>query len=276
MLSREGAPDERGYRLRRMLAGARSIQQMPAGHSLNIALRTYTLALSLSLGPTLVSLLSSKKLNRGSTLKGVLAKHLSPTAFPFAITLGVTAGAWLNASRLRTSTSKRDHDNPEEGRAQKTEKYAHAGLKALAPIFSWFSSLDEERKVFICNLLSSTLTILLLRSGNKRIAPRRTYETLDLPLTLPEGRPGGRVSPTLDLTLLLFVRALDSLVQRVMSRISSERATVHPVKHLPGQDTSFGDEIAYLSSRKPSAQRRTWTGYVDAFTFWSSSSRFVL
>lgn len=248
--------------------------QLPDSHPARIALRTYSLALSLALGPAVVSLLSAKHKIRGGPWQDSILKHLSPTSFPFAITLGVAGGAALNAARHCEAVHLGPSITSYKSELQEKDAQKKPFRKLLARIVSWATSFDEERKAFACNLLSATLAILLLQIGYRRRWNLRVADTVDIPLTLPNATTGGRISPTLDLTLLFCVRALDSLVQRGLSRAASFKTP----ENNPNEETQskHRQELEKASSRlsnEATIVRRTWTGYLDAATFWASSAR---
>ncbi len=91
--------------LSRVLKGLRSIvyvledhlHSLPDDHPLHIALRTYALSLSLSLGPSLLSPLLSRKARDGrlKALASVLQRELGISGFAFAMSVGVGGGSAL-------------------------------------------------------------------------------------------------------------------------------------------------------------------------------------
>ncbi|KAK0233084.1 hypothetical protein IW262DRAFT_47070 [Armillaria fumosa] len=202
-------------------------------HPTQITLRTYALALSLSLGPALVPFLSAllrstppSKYNKQS-LSALLRQELGLGGFAFAITLAVGGGATVR--HLWTSL-----DDPAKDKQ--------------AP---------STQKTFISYALSSAIGILLLQKGRRR--------------------PNVQNAPsrTLDLTLLLFVRAVDALVQSfVYKRSSRVRVRERPVdvEHHPG----------LLSQRLLREKHQTtrsdipgFTARIDALVFWACSARIM-
>ena len=271
--------EERSPVLHRLLKNTeKQLGRIPKGHPARIALRTYALALSLSLGPALASLVRQKVDSRSRTLKDALARNLGPTGFPFAITLGVAGGAYLRSLRNGSTCAKGESDRAEQGAVLEIESFECYSRKSVRRLLARLSTIGEERTAFACNLLSSTLAIVLLQKGYRRRARRSAYVGLDIPLTLPEGKPGGRTSPTLDLTLLFVVRALDALLQRAIAGVlsgkhsfSASEKALHPV------GSSSSTEITKLQDDGGEylARRRSLTGHLDAFTFWASSARQV-
>ena len=208
------------------------LHTLPDDHPLQIGLRTYSLALSLALGPALLPFLTSRKARAQGLARvlHILKRELSVNAFASAITVGVAGGAAIRHIWDRWEDwSERTSGNGTDG--------------ALAKVRAWLSSLKDSQKTFLSNVISSTLAIGLLHS-------RRRHAT-----SAWVGRP----SPTLDLTLLLLVRAMDSVVQLALFKPSeaSER-------HLPS-----------AVKEKKKAMRQKWTTRLDALVFWACSARYV-
>ncbi|CCL98957.1 uncharacterized protein FIBRA_00965 [Fibroporia radiculosa] len=186
---------------------------VPRDHPLQISLRTYALSLSLSLGPALFPFLTSAKLRRNGVarLKKILRRELGMSGFAFAMTVAVGGGATLRRLWDLLDTKTAD----DTGWASDTE---------LTKIRDRLSSLTSSHRTFIANVLSSLLAITLFHSRRSRVHPSHR---VDIPLTLPLSdtaspqlqRARIRPSITLDLTLLLLVRAMDSLFQMAISRL---------------------------------------------------------
>lgn len=250
-----------------------------------IALRTYLLALSLSLGPSLVPLVfqgsngssSSSPITSTGTLNRlirVLKRELSLDGFAFAMALAVGGGALLRKCPSRSTTVEDEGD------------LVHAHSSVLARLKHKFASilnatrwleneLSEEQQTFLAFVLSSSLGVLVLQAGRERerTVQRRARNTN---ATVPAA------SPTLDLTLLLFVRAVDAVVQHLIIR----RSSTSPVSSVPGIErqnviTSNGTTAVSDGSRsdlglerqEKSKRRSRWTSRVDAFIFWACSAR---
>ncbi len=84
--------------------------------------------------------------------------------------------------------------------------------------------------------------------------------TVPMSSALRTGAARGRPSPTLDLTLLLLVRALDSIF----------RSTI-----VPSVVGRVDDTQSTASKERVQSRRRVFTKNVDAFVFWASSARYV-
>ena len=204
-------------------------------HPLQIALRTYSLCLSLRLGPALLRLilaLAAQRKNlsaRASAFWRVLSKELRPTGFAWAITAAVGGGAALQ--RLWDVLRRR-------------HLWAHYINSKSSP---W-------QRAFLANAATSTLAVALLR--------RKRH---------------GRVSPTLDLTLLFFFRALDAFIQALLHQRAREVARrVHA-----SPDNGVAPQLPDASSldRWHEDLARDWqkraATHLDALFFWASSARFV-
>ncbi|RDX55854.1 hypothetical protein OH76DRAFT_1551396 [Lentinus brumalis] len=208
------------------------LHSLPDDHPLQIALRTYTLALSLALGPALLPFLTSRKARAEGfkRLLHVLKREFSVNAFASAITVGVAGGAAI----------RHIWDLWEE-RTRETRSDQSKAI--LGQVRLWLGSLQDGQKTFLSNVISSTLAVSLLHSRKRHAA------------SMWVGRP----SPTLDLSLLFLVRAMDSLVQLALFKPSkaSER-------HLPA---------AVKEEKK--AERRKWSTRLDALVFWACSARIM-
>lgn len=207
------------------------LHTLPDDHPLQIALRTYTLALSLALGPALLPFVTSPKARAqgfGRVLQ-IVRRELGLSAFASAITVGVAGGA-----ALRHLWEKWEAETPQQtGDPQ----------DALGRAKVWLASLRDSHKTFLSNVISSTLAVALLHSR------RRHAKSAGV----------GRPSPTLDLSFLFLVRAMDSLVQLALFKPSaeSERYLPEPVK------------------QEKRAARVKWTTRLDALVFWACSARCV-
>ncbi|KAF4623335.1 hypothetical protein D9613_001812 [Agrocybe pediades] len=264
-------------------------------HPIQIALRTYALALSLSLGPSLVpfvaSLLSPRSASsrtNASAFKRVLRRELGPDGFAFAVTLSVAGGA--TTRKYLWDALQGDHTGPHEGEdADATGPFT---LKSLWRIISekakrLLSGLTPTQQTFLSFVFSSSIGILLIQAGRQRSARlqlARQAATASLskptsPLTHPALRiVVDRTSPTLDLTLLLLVRAVDSLLQTFILQ--------KPVPSSPsGNDDHAYDkhpELRLVREKlekerimRENKQRQQWTSQVDAFVFWACSARIM-
>ncbi|KAI0068188.1 hypothetical protein BV25DRAFT_1875460 [Artomyces pyxidatus] len=219
---------------------------LPDDHPLQITLRTYSLALSLSLGPALLSFISSPKARSRGFIRGltsIVRRELGVTAFSFAITAAVGGGSALQALWRTLDAHQADH--------VKLRKEGHEGQGRLRALLSRLSSLSPAQKAFISNALSSFVAIMLMQARRRSHQTRKADIPWTVPITPPSSSVMGRTSATLDLTLLLVVRAFDAMAQKV-------------VFHRTGDET---DE-----ARK---QRQRITTKLDAFAFWASSARIM-
>ncbi|KZS92961.1 hypothetical protein SISNIDRAFT_549988 [Sistotremastrum niveocremeum HHB9708] len=212
-----------------------------------VALRTYVLGLSFSAVPALLPLIaayvtakSSKDAqNRRTKLVAVLRREFGPSGFAFAMAAAAGGGRLL------------DH---------LWHQYSRKGKEKKHPIVE--SRVDEEVthdtdgwvNTFICNLVSTSLAISLLHSKAGRV---RTNTATPFTPPLNPSRGTGR-SPTLDLTLLFLVRALDGALHGALV----------PKKL---DDTSSRSESG-LAKRKRLFER---ISKIDALVFWAASARIM-
>ena len=131
--------------------------------------------------------------------------------------------------------------------------------------------ITNPQKLFISNIISSTLARYLLRST--RDQPYRLHKrVIPIPLTLPvsDTSLSNHVSPTLDFTLLLLVRAADVLVQSLVvknvERLATKSDTIE----------NMHEKLDELKIRTDAQERRKTVSQIDAIVFWVCSARFVL
>ncbi len=216
------------------------ILTLPNDHPLQIVIRTYPLALSLSLGPALLSFLASSRTRSSglaSGLKSILLRELGLTSFPFAITIAIGGGSGLQFlwKRLERKWTKAPRGNG-EGNAS-----------------GFLARLKPWQRTFVCNALASLTAITLLQARRRPVQTRKV--DISIPCTVPitqiRETERGRFSAMLDLTLLVLVRAFDALAQRIVFK----RA---------------GDEKKQARKRRLSI-----TTKLDALAFWASSAGFA-
>jgi hypothetical protein len=210
---------------------------LPNDHPLHIVIRTYPLALSLSLGPTLLSFASSPR-TRLKDVNLILQRELSVTAFPFAITVALGG-----SSALRRLWNRLDQREFESVRGRGSHPNGVSSFKPLVRLKPW-------QKSFVCNLLASLAAITLLQPRRRHAHVRKVHIPLTVPIShgTPQAERGGRMSATLDLTLLVLVRAFDALVQGLVFKRT-------------------GDEKKQERKRRLSIITK-----LDALVFWASSA----
>ncbi|KAH9937698.1 uncharacterized protein B0H18DRAFT_971843 [Fomitopsis serialis] len=233
------------------------LHSIPNDHPLQIALRTYALSISLSLGPALVPFLTSERARRsGLTRLGkILGRELGVTGFAFAMTAGVGGGAVL-----------RDVFDllAEQGSPGTDEGDSICG-PARAKAVGWLASLKESHRTFLANVLSAAMAMTLFHC--RRPPPASAKASIAIPFTPPlspssSSKPtpfAGRPSITLDLTLLLLVRAMDALAQVTIQK---------GCEVIEKNDSVHGKEAAMR-------RRRLLSMRLDALVFWASSARIM-
>ncbi|EKM61043.1 uncharacterized protein PHACADRAFT_134164 [Phanerochaete carnosa HHB-10118-sp] len=200
-------------------------------HPLQIALRTYSLALSLSLSPVLAGFLAKPRRSGAAQLLRALRRELGFTGFASAFTVAIAGGAALRSLLAYL------------------EKEQQGILPLRAKTF--LSRLKDVHKTFSANALSAYIAIALLQHRRSRPSTPSTHRSSGI-------TPIQRSSPTIDLTLLVLVRALDSVVRSVL------------FSHSTTQDVLSSGELKRAENR-----RRTLSARLDAMVFWASSARIM-
>lgn len=220
---------------------------LPDGHPLQVSIRTYSLALSLSLGPALLSFIVSPKARSKGVLglQTIVKRELKSTSFPFAITVAIGGGSALQYLWKRLETDLDDTlASPKQPWSPRFGRLANQ-LQALK---EYISSISQERKTFAIYACSSFVAIVLMQA--RQLSSKKLGTTMPL-ISTSRRNVTGRTSATLDLTLLLLVRALDAAVQHVVFK-------------------RVGEE--HDDARR---WRQRITTKIDAMVFWASSARFV-
>ncbi|KAF5314101.1 hypothetical protein D9611_006821 [Ephemerocybe angulata] len=231
-------------------------------HPAQVALRTYALALSFSLGPALVpfvaSVASTRKSPRArwSVLRLVLKRELGYDGFAASMTTSVAGGAILRALWCLLVEDAHGRENKQPN----LDDSAHGRLEEVK---SWLRSLDltPTQVSFACNIVPSTIGVLLLQKGANKSSKR-------------SGK--GKPSPTLDLTLLLVIRALDSLVQSLILRRTrpSLLETTQNAAELEPM-LLVREKLEREETKRVNKTRQRMAEKVDAFLFWACSSRIM-
>lgn len=259
---------------------------LPADHPAKISSRTYGLALLLSLGPALLpfaaKIVSPAKVGKGVDrmrmgkvvvgLGRLLKRELGPFGFAFAIATAVAGGSFLQ--KVSKNLEKPTDPFLQNGDAN----FGTAGhlIPTLENVGSTlrghWTSLSEVKQTFLTNALASSVAILLLQS---KIAPGRPSGVPELPLALPiddiPKRKG--ISPTLNLTLILFVRALDSVVHGGL-----QDKLLQKLKGKGREVTSGSTQVEEATSRDSVHAKNwihKWTSNLDSLVFCVCSARCV-
>ena len=262
-------------------------------HPLQIALRTYALALSSSLGPALLPFViavfggGSRSKGRTKSLQSVLRKELGPNGFAFAITIAVGGGAalWRFCQFFEESGEDTDNDSSSDMSGPSSDAYYGAnGLdrNAYRTLRKWI--ISAPRKAFMCNLISSTIAVILLHGKGRSNRSKITQvKNVNIPLTMPIDANAVKhgPSPTLDLTFLLLVRAVDSTIQSLVFRKSESywsRAQTTDILGANGEAlVSRGTTVEVRRKKEEETKwRQMMTTRIDAFIFWACSARSVI
>ncbi|KAJ7071025.1 integral membrane protein [Mycena amicta] len=212
-----------------LLAKVAALIPPDAAHPLQVSIRTYCLAACLSLLPSLVPFVTLTRSK--NSLKRVLYRELHFTGFAFAVTAAVGGGSFLREAWRALDESSSDQI-------------------AVAKLKQWISSkLSAAQKTFLSNVVSSTAGLLLLQAGRRRAS------------TAKSSPPEASASRTLDLTLLLLVRALDAGVQSFVSHRSGTTRNHQP--------------ISTQNILPASAKRAAMRMQIDSLVFWACSARIM-
>jgi len=262
----------------------RAYTALPADHPTKISTRTYGLALLLSLGPTLLPFITrvvilakaGKGVDRvrlGKVVAGLgrlLRRELGPFGFAFAITTAVAGGSLL----------RNVFENPEIPLVLSlpTGGEDGGGLNSTfenvkSVLRRHWATLSGVQQTFLSNAIASAVAIILLQRST---VSGRSSGVPDFPLTLPiddiPRRKG--ISPTLNLTLVLFVRALDSLVHgglqdRLLQKLKGKGREVTPgstgVEEATSRDSPYAKDWI-----------NKWTSNLDSLVFCVCSARCVI
>ncbi|TFK77093.1 hypothetical protein BDN72DRAFT_890869 [Pluteus cervinus] len=251
---------------------------LDACHPSQVALRTYVLSLSLSLGPSLVPIIASFVSRKTPPrallrrLKQVLKSELRTDGFASAITLSVAGGValqyvWRNlGEHVEPSHEHTPHTTPTP------TNLFHRLRNALFSIH-----LTPSHKTFLSTLLTSTIGIILLQAGRQRRLRLKHTQPNSSRFPLASAADIDRTSyasPTLDLTLLLFVRAIDALVQSVV--LAATPNDEHSDTKITGSGpnpSAEGRGTSDATRRRNAKQKQDVTSRIDAFVFWACSAR---
>lgn len=231
------------------------LHSFPDDHPLQIALRTYALALSFALGPALLPILTSGKAwSKTGTrrVRGVLRREMGVQGFAFVMMVCVGGGA--------TIKHLWDIFDGENGKGDSVLPVHAASRPPQARKRSWFS-LGSSHKTFISNVISASVAFALLHAKLPTSLRSPLKRSPPLPPSVPapviiEGL--GKASPTLDLTLLLVVRAVDSVLQ----------------KNILGSAAVGKPGLSQKDKEEKKKKRQQLKVALDALIFWACSARY--
>ncbi|KAF5374898.1 hypothetical protein D9758_000277 [Tetrapyrgos nigripes] len=242
-----------------------------ASHPTQVALRTYFLALTLSLGPSLLPFLTALVSNKRSKRTGktalvkVLYREFGLNGFAFATGIAVWGGSSLRDLWARFESDIEKPENVD----------TNTGIRA------WISYLNSKllprQKTFFAYVIPSLICIWLLQAGRRPSNRLNRSEpepvTLPIPYTLAPtpSSDKGRVSPTLDLTLLLVVRALDVVIQQFVMH----RSEAVSYSRLREQQLQSSETMEKQVQMEKARRRMTLTTRIDALLFWACSARIM-
>ena len=246
------------------------------------------MALFLSLGPELLPFITSvvalakagKDVGRvrvGKIVTGLgrlLRRELGPFGFAFAITTAVAGGSFLrNAFENMEKPADLFIQNG-DANVGAAGRGSNSALRDVQyTLRRYWGSLSDVQQTFLFNALASTTAILLLQW---KIVLRRPAGVPELPLTLPVDDIPRRkgISPTLNLTLILLVRALDSVVHGAL-----QDKLLQKLKGKGREVTHRSTEVEEAISRDSVHAKNwihKWTSNLDSLVFCVCSARCVI
>ena len=176
------------------LFSTEGLPHLSTSHPARITIRAGLISAAASLSPSLITLTVSPKARRQFKWCEFLRRELGPRSFPFAVIVAIGGGAWLE----HTTKLMKEKLN---GR--------YLGCKQVK--FNDSSDLTEDKGstyvTVISTVLASLVAIHLLQGQRK---PRT--QGVDIPLTFPAST-SPKSTPSLDLTIILAVRAIDGIIQ---------------------------------------------------------------
>lgn len=255
-------------------------------HPAQVALRTYALSLSLSLGPSLIpfitSLVAGRKSHRTGlhALQRVLRRELGYDGFAFAVTLSVAGGRVIQElwHHLDGAGIEQTSGNSKQRFWRFREIYRMLGAWAHG------LSLSPVQKTFISNVFASYIGVVLLQAGRHRAFRMRkaiVSQVSTIPFTPPisYGSTNPQIletSPTLDLTLLLLVRAVDAAVQNAFRGTEFWHENSGDITQNAAEPKLVREKLLKEKARQQWKRRHhKLTSRLDAFVFWACSARSV-
>ncbi|KAG1783957.1 hypothetical protein EV702DRAFT_1056521 [Suillus placidus] len=241
-------------------------------HLVKVALRTYTLSLSLFLGPalhplalTLVNRSSSLETRFGS-FRRVLRREVGLTGFPFAITVAVCGGIALKhfwEAVLGVHHVRLDKQDDPEVRRQpvvaSTFQRRTTVLSLVAQACSRMSNSSLSQKAFLSNVLSSTIALFLLqRSRLSKAGLHRPFATFGF-------------------TLLFFCRATDAIMQHFLSVESARKVSLFNIPTNRSKPTESSADVLMPAEGDSKAKKwhQSTAAWLDAVVFWACSARIM-
>lgn len=229
---------------------------LPSDHPLLIAARTYALSLSLSLTPALMPILTSgKATKKRQRLFQLLKNESGPGGFAFAMTIAIAGStclerlsAWVTSNQSLSTSDGQLSAHPETDRKSSTHLAGHSALRT-----------------FLTSLPPSLAAILIMHARRKSLEVSRANIPFTVPISRSFRTSSGRISVTLDLTLLLLIRSLDAVLQGEF--------IVRAETHSNGSATTSSSSSSKPSIHEIRVKVARMTDKLDALLFWAASSR---
>lgn len=176
------------------LLSTEGLPHLPASHPARITIRAGLVSAAASLTPSLMTLAVSPKARRQLRWREFLRRELGPRSFPFAVMIAIGGGAWLeHTTKLMKRKLNGRYLGPRPVKFNESNDLTEDGGSTYVTIIS--------------TVLASLVAIHLLQGQRK---PR--IRGVDIPLTFPAST-SPKSTPSLDLTIILAVRAMDGIIQ---------------------------------------------------------------
>lgn len=254
---------------RTYIANPKNLWPDDPSHPVKVALRTYSLSLSLSLGPallpvvlTLVNRSSSPETRLGS-FRRVLRREVGLAGFPFAITVAVCGGIVLRrfletvGAHHVTVDKQGDPEVQRQPVVASTFQRRTTVLPFTAHAWSRMSDLTPSQKAFLSNILSSTIALFLLQR------------------TQPSKAGSHRPFATFGFTLFFFCRATDAIIQHFLSVESARKTNLSSISANRWKPAEPSVGASVEGDSKAKKWHQSTAAWLDAVMFWACSARIM-
>jgi len=174
------------------------LPHLPASHPLRVTVRASAMAFSLAVIPSIIPLITSRKARKGFKLSELLRREFGPNGFPFGLVVAFAGSSWLEWAWNKSDISTSDEASKDSVPRSRSK---------------W--------RTAICAFVASLWAVHRLQKHPKPRGP-----IAEIPLMLPVNRRSSETSPSLDLTIIFAVRALDALFQRGIATYTSVESSL--------------------------------------------------
>ena len=175
------------------------LPQLPADHPLRVTVRASALAFSLAIIPSVIPLITSTQARKGFKLSELLKREFGPNGYPLGLVVAFAGSSWLEWAWNKLDTLAMGD----------TSKESAAGSR-------------NKIRTTLCAFVASLWAIHRLQKH-----PKPQGSIAEIPLMLPVNPRSSKTSPSLDLSIIFAVRALDALFQHgIVTYTSSESNSI--------------------------------------------------